>query len=77
MSGAAAHSKRPSTELSYSALTQATEAGMFFSDDKNRSMNASSEIQWLASEPLSLRASEGNPEDRVIRSRKIPARGRG
>jgi hypothetical protein len=50
---------------------------VFFSDDKNRSLNASSEIQWLASEPLSLRASEGNPEDRVIRSRKIPALGSG
>jgi len=66
MSGAAAHSKRPSTELSYSALTQATDAGVFFSDDNNRSPNALSKIHWRTCEPISLRAREGNPEDRVI-----------
>jgi len=54
------------TKLSYSALTQATEAGMFFSDDKDRSPNALSKIHWRTCEPISLRAREGNPEDRVI-----------
>jgi hypothetical protein len=54
------------TKLSYSALTQATEADVFFSDDRNRSPNALSKIHWRTCEPISLRAREGNPEDRVI-----------
>jgi hypothetical protein len=47
-------------------MIQATDAGVFFSDDKNRSPNALSKIHWRTCEPISLRAREGNPEDRVI-----------